>query len=130
MLKPLTAAPSLRHGRLPSRGSRREPTNSAYNLAPSTQSEPFGPKKHRTDNLRQCRRRRSRRGERANISIASVSSSNSPCCHSGLTHSVMRATVFQRSLATLSWSEHTLARHAFGSHQARNRCLHIHVFHL
>src|SRR5262249_7183882 len=94
MPKPLTAAPSLRPGRLPSRGSRREPTNSAHNLSPSTRSEPFGPKKHRTDNPRQCCRRRLRRGERANISQASVSSSDSPCCHSGLTHSVMCATVF------------------------------------
>src|SRR5215469_10433304 len=94
MPKSLTAAPSLRSGRLPSRGSRRGPTNSAHNLSPSTRSQPFGPKKHRTDRLPQCRRRRLRRGERANISIASVSSSNSPCCHSGLIHSVMRATVF------------------------------------
>src|SRR6516225_11131971 len=79
MLKPsrLTAALPLRSGRLPFQGSQREPTNSAHNLSPSTRSKPFGPNKHRTDRLWQCRRQRLRPGERQ-AKISSVNSLNYP----------------------------------------------------
>ena len=68
------AAPPLRSGRLPFQWFRRERTNSAYNLAPSTQSEPFGPSKHKTDRLWQCRRRLLRLRERE-AKISSVNPS-------------------------------------------------------
>src|SRR5262249_36757323 len=57
-------APPFRSERLPFGESRREPTNSAYNLSPSTRSEPLCPSRHKTDRLRQCRRRRLRLRER------------------------------------------------------------------
>jgi len=75
-----TAAPPLRSGQLPFQGSQREPTNSAHNLSPSTRSKPFGPNKHRTDRLWQCRRQRLRPGERANVSEARISSVNCLSC--------------------------------------------------
>src|SRR5262249_15653449 len=69
------AAPSFRSGQLPFREYPRGPTTSAYNLSPSTRSEPLCPSKHKTDRLRQCRRRRLRLRERE-TKISSVHSVN------------------------------------------------------
>src|SRR6516225_614853 len=130
----LTAVPPLRSARLPFQGSRRELTNIAHNLSPSTRSEPFRPNTHRTDRLWRCRRQRLRRGERANISEARISSVNSLSCRYGLHKSEpdSRELVAFLSwrLAAPSWSEHTLPRPAFGSQGARNHCLQIPLFHL